>query len=86
MPPSDLVPWINTEVVIIAERHALKTYRGIILDVLCNQETPSGLRVQIHLASLDPNSPFKTVLLDYDDVVALGYVVIAHAQIMLIFC
>jgi hypothetical protein len=68
-PPSDRIPWIRTEIIIIAERNALKGYRGIVLDVLCNQKTPSGLQVQIQLTSLDPNSPFKTFIFDYDNVV-----------------
>ena len=66
--PSDKVPWLNTEI-IITERHAWKGYRGIILDVLCNQQTSSGLRVQVQLTSLNPNSPFQRILLDYDDIV-----------------
>ena len=66
--PSDKVPWLNTEI-IITERHAWKEYRGIILDVLCNQQTASSLRVQVQLTSLNLNTPFPRILLDYDDVV-----------------
>jgi len=67
LPKSDRVPWINTEI-IITERHAMKTYRGIVTDVLCNQATPSGLRVVVQLTSYDPTSPFRLTL-DYDGVV-----------------
>jgi hypothetical protein len=63
---ADRVPWLKTEV-IISGPHALKTYRGIVLDVLCNQTTPSGLRVHIQLLANGPSS--RMIVLDYDFVV-----------------
>jgi hypothetical protein len=65
---SDRVPWIRTEV-IITGRHQLKTRRGIIVDVLCKQDTCSGLRVCLELTTLDPTSPFGHIVLDYDYIV-----------------
>jgi hypothetical protein len=83
--PRHRVPWINIEI-IIAERHAQKGYKGIIIDVLCNQQTPSGLKLLIQLTALDPNSPFRRFILDYDDVVEARYVVFACAEsLMLMF-
>lgn len=76
---SDPVPWLNTEI-IITERHARKGYRGVILDVLCNQQTSSGLRVQVQLTTFDPNAPFPRMLLDYDDVIEARYAVFGHVE------
>ena len=48
----------------------LKGYQGIVKDVLCGQDTASGLKVVIQLVHFDPSAPFKTAALDYyDDVV-----------------
>jgi hypothetical protein len=52
----------------ITGRHPLKARRGIILDILCNQATPSGLKVCVELTTLTA-SPFTCVVLDYDYVV-----------------
>ena len=71
---SDRVPWIGTMVIISKVKHPLKGYRGIVKNVLCKQETSSGLRVAVQLAHLDPAAPFKTEILDYDDIVEASYV------------
>ena len=47
----------------------LKGYVGIVKDVLCGQDTASGLKIAIQLVHLDPSSPFKTTVIDYNDVV-----------------
>jgi hypothetical protein len=74
-PPTDLqktqfhqVPWFRTEIMIVG-RHLLKARCGIVLDILCNQATPSGLRVCVELTTLNPASPFRHVVLDYDYIV-----------------
>src|SRR6266540_4270062 len=68
IPKSGPVPWINTNV-IITQQHAMKGHRAVVLDVLCNQKTPSGLRVHIHLTAYDPTSPFRCETSDYNGVV-----------------
>jgi hypothetical protein len=50
-------------------------------NVLCRQETSSGLQVAVQLAHLDPAFPIKTEVLDYDDIVEASYVT-SH----LLFC
>jgi hypothetical protein len=52
----------------------MKGYQGIVKSVLCRQPTKSGLRVVAQLAHLDPSCPYKTVVLDYDDVLEAQYV------------
>jgi hypothetical protein len=47
----------------------MKGYPGIIKDVLCNQPTQSGLRVEVQITSLDSTAPFRRIILDYDLVV-----------------
>ena len=70
----DQVPWIGTTVLVAKTKHALKGCHGIVKNVLRGQETSSGLRVAIQLSSWNPACPFKTVVLDYDDVVEAVYV------------
>jgi hypothetical protein len=48
----------------------LEGYVGIVKDVLCGQDTASGLKMAIQLVHLDSSTPFKTTVVDYDDVVA----------------
>jgi hypothetical protein len=67
IPRNAKVPWIGTEVVIGAG-HASKGYPGIVKDVLCNQPTSSGLRLEIQITSFDSNAPFRHVILDFDHV------------------
>lgn len=69
IPPSDPIPWIGAEVVIVQPKHALKGYQGVVKDVMCNQATPSGLRVQIQLTALCSAAPFERLTLDYEAVV-----------------
>ena len=72
IPHLERVPWINVPIV-IAHGHPMKGYPGIIKDVLCNQPTPSGLKVVVQITSLDPTAPFKYITLDYDHVVEARY-------------
>jgi hypothetical protein len=66
---ADRVPWIGTHVIITKLGHALKGYVGVVKDVLPGQDTASGLRITIQLSILNPSSPFKKLVVDYDDVV-----------------
>lgn len=67
---SERVPWINVEVIVVADGHPFRTLRGIVKDVLCNQPTPSGLRVMVQMNSI---MTFHTIPLDYDGVVVARY-------------
>jgi hypothetical protein len=66
---ADSVPWIGTHVIITQFGNPLKGYVGVVKDVLRGQDTASGLKVIIQLVHLNPSSPFKTTVVDYDDVV-----------------
>ena len=66
---ADSVPWIGTHVVITKLGSPLKGYVGVVKDVLRGQDTVSCLKVVIQLVHLNPSSPFKTAVVDYDDVV-----------------
>lgn len=63
------MPWIGVHVIITKLGSPLKGYVGVVKDVLCGQDTASGLRIFIQLTHLDPSSPFRTAVVDYDDVV-----------------
>ena len=66
---ADCVPWIGTHVIITKLGNAHKGYVGIVKDVLRGQDTASGLKISIQLQHLDPSAPFKTTVVDHDDVV-----------------
>jgi hypothetical protein len=66
---ADSVPWIGTNVIITKLGSPYKGYVGVVKDVLRGQDTDSGLKIVIQLTHLDPSSPFKTTVVDYDDVV-----------------
>ena len=70
---ADKVPWIGTCVIITKIGSPHKGYIGVIKDVLCGQDTASGLKISIQLMHLDPSSPFRTVIFDHDDVVEQRY-------------
>ena len=63
------MPWISTYVIITKLKSPLKGYEAIVKDVLRGQDTASGLKIAIQLTHLDPLAPFKTTIVDYDDVV-----------------
>jgi ribosomal protein L24 len=67
-------PWIKTEVIVCKVKHPMKGYRAIIKDVLPLQDTLSGLRITAQFTHINPAHPFKTEVLDYDDVVEVSYV------------
>jgi hypothetical protein len=75
VPQSEQVPWINTTIIIIAPNHPLRTYRGVVKDILCNQSTSSGLRVVIQLISMSMVVP---VTLDYDYVLEARYAALIY--------
>lgn len=67
---SERVPWINTEIIVIAHGNPYRTLRGIVKDVICNQRTPSGLKVVVQMTSI---LPFPNIVFDYDGVVEARY-------------
>jgi len=62
---SERVLWIHTEIIIVQPSHPFRTMRGVVKDVLCNQQTPSGLRIVVQ-----PNFVgLPNITLDYNSVV-----------------
>ena len=76
LPQSDRVPWLNTEVIILTRGHQDRTRRAIVVDILCNQKTSSGLRVSVQPTSVNPSMPLQQMTLDYDDVVEARQVIL----------
>ena len=68
------IPWIKTEVIVCKVKHPMKGYRVIVKDVLLLQDTLSGLRITAQFIHLNPAHPFRTEILDYDDIVEASYV------------
>jgi hypothetical protein len=64
------------EVIVCKVKHPMKGYHAIIKDVLPLQDTPSSLRITIQFIHMNPAHPFKTEILDYDDVVEALYVIL----------
>jgi len=62
------VPWIGASVYLTKFGHPWKGYIAEVKNVLARQPTASGLKVEIKLSHLDFASPFKTMVVDYDDV------------------
>jgi hypothetical protein len=77
---ADIVPWTGTEVIITKVGNPFKGYMGVVKDVLRGQDTASGLKILLQLAHLDPSSPFRTLVVDYDDVVEKRSVQDLHLQ------
>ena len=80
IPRSERIPWINTAV-IVTGRHSMRTYPGIVKNVLTGQQTASGLKLQIQPTYMDPNLPFRLITLDYDNVVEARYLLVLNNSI-----
>ena len=63
------MPWIGSYVIITKVGSPLKGYKGVVKDVLPGQDTVSSLKLFLQLAHLDPSAPFRSLVIDYDDVV-----------------
>ena len=61
-------PWLGIAV-IIAKAGPYKGYQAVVKNVIPGQTTSSNPRLEIQFLHLDPSIPFKTVIVDYDDVV-----------------
>ena len=66
---ADSIPWIGTKVIITKHGSPLKGYVAVAKDVLCGQDTLSSWKTFVQLLHLDQSAPFKTAIVDYDDVV-----------------
>ena len=77
---ADRVPWLSTHVIItkVGSPYHDKGYIGVVKDVLRGQDTLSGLKIGLQLVHLDPSAPFRTIVVDYDDVVEQGSVKDLH--------
>jgi ribosomal protein L24 len=65
----DSVPWIGTYVIITKIGSPLKGYVGIVKDVIRGQDTASGLKIAVQMTHLEPSSPFRTAIVDHDDLI-----------------
>ena len=83
---ADSVPWISTHVIITKLGSPFKGYIGVVKDVLPGQDTASGLKIVLQLEHLTLPSPFKTITIDYDDVVEQGSVKDFHLQESFLIC
>ena len=63
------MPWIGIDVIITKLGNPYKGYAGVVKDVLPRQDTVSGLKISVQLTHLDPSSPYRTIFVDYYDVV-----------------
>jgi hypothetical protein len=66
---ADSVPWVGTNVIITKQGNPFKGYVGIVKNVICGQDTASGLKVVVQLTHLNLSAPFKITVINYDDVV-----------------
>jgi len=84
---SDQVPWLSQTILITKVKHPFKGRYAIVKDVLCGQDTVSGLLIVAQLSHWDPTTPFKTIVLDYDDVVEAMYASFyINQELQLTFC
>jgi hypothetical protein len=63
---TDSVPWIGTNDIITKQGNLFKGYVGIVKNVICGQDTASGLKVVVQLTY---SNPLAITVIDYDDVV-----------------
>ncbi|KAF8809874.1 hypothetical protein BYT27DRAFT_7077528, partial [Phlegmacium glaucopus] len=61
-------PWLNVHVMVV-KSGPHKGYQAVVKNILPGQTTFSKPRLEIQFLHLDPSSPFKRVIVDYDDVV-----------------
>ena len=65
----DEVLWIGTHVLITGAKNPMKGYQGIVKDVLPGQTTQSVPRIAVQFTHLNPSAPFKTVIVNLNEVV-----------------
>jgi hypothetical protein len=62
-------PWKGIKVLVVKQGEQRKGEPAIVDNVLCNQDTPSGLRINVQFINHNPNNPIQKALFDYDDIV-----------------
>jgi len=50
-------------------RHVHKGDLGVVKNLLCGQETASGLKIEMQLTAYNPLLPYHSIVVDYDNVV-----------------
>jgi len=70
---ADHIPWLGQTILITKIKHPFKGHQAVVKNVLCNQDTISGLQIVAQLSHWDPTVPFQTIVLDYDDVIEAVY-------------
>ena len=70
----DHIPWKGIKVLITKQGEQRKGEPAVVDNVLCNQDTPSGLKINVQFMNYNPNMPFQKALFDYDDIVEFKYV------------
>ncbi|PPQ74375.1 hypothetical protein CVT24_000864 [Panaeolus cyanescens] len=60
--------WYHRHVIISKTKNPWKGHKGIVKNVVTGQQTSSGMKIEIELATFDPSHPFKRVTVDYDDI------------------
>jgi hypothetical protein len=71
---SNQVPWLGQAILVSKVNHPFKGRQAVVKGVLHGQNTLSGLRIVAQLSYWDPTAPYKTIVLDYDDVVEAEFV------------
>jgi hypothetical protein len=67
------IPWKGVQVIVTKLWHHRKGDLAVVTNVLCNQDTPSGLKVEVLFSKYNPSGPVPISLFDYDDVVEYRY-------------
>jgi len=70
---SDCIPQLGQTILITKIKHLFKGRQAVVKNVLCNQDTLSGIQIVVQLSYWDPTVPFQTIVLNYDDVVEAVY-------------
>ena len=70
----DHIPWKGVKILITKQGEQRKGEPAVVDNVLCNQDTPSGLKINVQFMNYNPNMPFQKALFDYDDIIELKYV------------
>lgn len=67
--------WCGTDIIIAKPRSAWKGKTGKVTHVLHGHPTATGLKLAIQLTQYNPSTPFQTILMDYDDVYEMTFII-----------
>ncbi|KAF8973571.1 hypothetical protein BDZ97DRAFT_1751601 [Flammula alnicola] len=62
-------PWCGLNIIVSKTHHPHKGSTGEVKEVLSGQSTVTGIKLDVQLTRYDPSSPFRRILVDYDDVI-----------------